>query len=168
MSAVADAYAALNDRSQLVKPRSKLPASWFSTREHFFVAYKAEYSSLTKQLHDSYHQIYAELAFFVDDDDVARFETALDIATKHRIERMHKLGITEEESFCRRYLASPAAKVKTRQQIWDSLRAEETCPRTHLLILAETLCFCGALYRAMYDEWAAFANFVTSQKNGNA
>ena len=164
----ARAWNGSGESAPAVKPRSRLPCSWFATREQFFAAYKSEYSVLTKQLHDSYQHVYAELAFFIDDDDMARFDSSLDVATKHRIERMQKAGIAEKEEFARRDLASSTVKIQTRQQIWDRLRAEQTCPRSDLLVLAETLSFCGTLYRSMYDEWAAFANFVASQKNGSA
>jgi hypothetical protein len=167
VSLVAGVYTELNGRSQLVKPQSRLPCSWFSAREQFFAAYKSEYLALTEELRNSYHHVYAELAFFVDDDDMRQFESALDVATKHRIERMQKMGVPEEEAFCRRYLSSTTVKILSREQIWDRLRAEETCPRTHLLVLAETLSFCGALYRSMYDEWAIFANFVAHQNSEN-
>ncbi len=168
VSSVADAYCELNDRSQLVKSCSKLPCSWFATREQFFKAYKSEYSVLTKQLRDSYHHVYAELTFFINDDDLARFDSSLATAAKHRIERMRRAGIVEREEFATRFLASLTVKIETRQEIWDRLRVEETCPRTDLLVLAETLSFCGALYRSMYDEWAAFANFVDFHGGENA
>jgi hypothetical protein len=161
-------YADLNDRSQLVKPRSSLPCTWFSARESFFVAYRTDYPQLSKELHDSYHHVYSELAFFIDDEDSTRFALSLDVAAKCRSERMQKLGLAEDESFCRKFIASPTIKIQSRKEIWDQLAAEKTCPGDHLLFLAETLCFCGTLYRAMYDEWVAYANFLAYQNKKGA
>jgi hypothetical protein len=118
---------------------------------------------LPVELHDSYHQIYSELAFFVDDEESVRFGLSLDVAAKCRSERMQTLGVIEDESSCRRFLASSTIKLQSRKEIWERLSAEKTCPRSHLLLLAETLCFCGGLYRAMYDEWAAYANLIAFQ-----
>ncbi len=163
VSRVAEVYGDLNEQRQLVKPRSSLPCSWFSARESFFKAYKEEYLELTKEVDLSYHNVYTELAFFVDDDLCTSFNRSLDVAAKCRSERMRNLGVAEDESFCRQFIASPATRIQDRKEIWNQLTSEETCPRHHLVLLAETLVYCGALYRAMYDEWVAFANLLAYQ-----
>jgi len=74
------------------------------------------------------------------------------------------LGILGDETFYRTFIASDVVKVQSREEIWDGFASEETCPRQHLIVLAETLAYCGALYRAMWDEWAAYANLIAYRK----
>lgn len=152
---------------QLIKSRSSLPCSWFKTRECFLQAYEKEYRELPKQLHDSYLLTYADLAFFVEDHLSQEFEIALSIATKCRSERMQKLGLSEDEALSRRSIASIAVKAMERKEIFAQLAREVSCPRVHLVLLAETLSYCTAQYRTMYDEWVAHANFLsfTSKKD---
>ncbi|MDD2763922.1 MAG: hypothetical protein PHE83_08130 [Opitutaceae bacterium] len=168
VSRVGELNAGFHQRHQLVKNRSCLPCSWFATRECFFHAYDKEYRELPKQLHDSYHLVYAELAFFVDDGIGKEFDLALGIAAKCRNERMQKLGIAEDEQHCRRFIASFAVKAQERKEIWEHLALEVTCPRRHLVLLAETLTFCAAQYRSMYDEWVAYANLLSFTKKKEA
>ena len=164
VSKVGEIYAKFNEQGQLVKPQSSLPCSWFAVRECFMIAYEKEYLELPKNLHDSYHHVYRELAFFIDDDLCKDFNSSLDIAAKCRFERVRKLGISEDETFCRKFIAFYALRIQDRKEIWDHLAHEETCPRQHLLLLAETLTYCSELYRAMWNEWAAFANLIAYRK----
>ena len=50
VSQVGGIYAGLNERDQLVKPRSSLPCSWFAARECFMRAYEREYLVLDENL----------------------------------------------------------------------------------------------------------------------
>jgi hypothetical protein len=144
-----------------------LPCSWFAARECFLVAYEREYLALPEQLHGSYNLVYSELSFFVDDDLCEDFDRSLDIAAKCRSERLRTIGIQEDEALCRQLLASCTVKAQHRQEILTHLRHEDTCPRVHLLHLAETLVYCSELYRAMSHEWAAFANLVAFKTKAN-
>jgi len=164
VSRVGGVYADFNEKGQLIKPRSSLPCSWFAARECFMIAYEREYLQLPEDLRHSYHFVYSELACFVDDELCKGFNYSLNIAAKCRSERNRTSGIQEDEAFCRKYIASDTVKIQDRKEIWSHLASESTCPRQHLLLLAETLVYCGELHRAMYDEWAAFANLIAYQK----
>ncbi len=163
-SRVGGIYADFNEQGQLVKPRSSLPCPWFAVRECFMIAYETEYLELPEDLRNSYHFVYGELSFFVNDDLCKDFNYSLNIAAKCRFERSRTLGIPEDEAFCRKLIASDTVKIQDRKEIWTHLAREETCPRQHLLLLAETLTYCGELHRAMYNEWAAFANLIAYRK----
>lgn len=164
VSKIGGIYADLTEQGQLVKPRSSLPRPWFVVRECFMIAYETEYLELPQNLHDSYHFVYRELSFFVDDDLCKDFNCSLNIAAKCRFERLRKYGISGDESFCRKFIASNLLKFHRREEIWSHLASEETCPRQHLLLLAEPLAYCSELHRAMWDEWAAFANLIAYRK----
>ena len=157
-------FAKYNDRGQLVKPRSSLPCSWFAARECFMSAYKAEYLELPESLQNSYHQVYVELAFFVEDDLCKDFNNSLNIAAKCRSERHRGLGRYEDETFCKKFIASKSVITQNRKEIWTHLAHEETCPTQHLRLLAETLSHCSQLHHAMWDEWATFANLISFRK----
>ena len=166
VSQVGEVYADLSARRQLVKPRSRLPCSWFAVRECFVVAYEREFLELTEEPQNSYHQVYRELAFFVDDNLCEQFNHALTIAVKCRCELLRQNGISEDEAFSRSHIASSSVTVQDREEIWAVLgnRFLETCPTQHLLLLAETMSHCGELYRAMGDEWSAFDNLLSFRK----
>lgn len=165
VSKVGEIYADLNEEGQLVKPCSSLPCSWFVVRECFMIAYEAEYLELPENIRDSYHFVYGEQSFFVDDDLWNDFNSSLNIAAKCRFERVRKLGLSTDETSCRNWIASVAVKVQDREEIWASLAREKTCPRQYLIVLAETLAYCSALHRAMWDEWAAYANLIAYRNN---
>jgi hypothetical protein len=128
------------------------------------IAYETEYLDLPEETQNSYQFVYRELSFFVEDELYKDFNSSLDVAARCQSERLRKSGITEDESFCRKFIASAAVKVQDRKEIWAHLAREETCPRQHLLLLAETLAYCSGLHRAMWDEWAAFASLVAYRK----
>ena len=157
-------YADLNDQGTLVKPRSSLPCAWFAVRECFMIAYEAEYLQLPENLKNSYHYVYSELAFFVDDDLCNEFNTSLNVATKCHSERLRNAGLTENEAVSRIFIASLSVKIDDRKAIWEHLEHEKTCPRHDLVLLAETLSYCGEMHRAMWNEWSAFANLVAYHK----
>jgi hypothetical protein len=165
VSEVAAIYVELNDQSVLVKTCSSLPCSWFAVRECFMTAYKAEHLQLSETIRNSYHHVYRELAFFVNDGLWNDFNASLAVAVKCRSERLRKMGVPEDEAFCRRMIASPTVTIEDRKAIWERLRREETCPRDDLLRLADTLTYCGEMYRALSDEWAAYANFIANRKS---
>jgi len=164
VSKVGEVYADFNEKEQLVKPSSSLPCPWSVVRECFMKAYETEYLELTENLRDSYHFMYGELSFFVDDNLCKDFNSSLNIAAKCRFEQSQKLGLSKDETFYRKFIASDAVKVQNREEIWADLAREETCPRQHLILLAETLTYCSALHRSMWDEWAAFANLIAYRK----
>lgn len=164
-SQTGEIYANLNEQGLLVKPRSSLPCSWYAVRESFVIAYETEYLELPENLHDSYHHVYRELAFFIGDELFKDFNSSLGVAAMNRFEREQKLGLSVDESSCRNHIAHIGVKTQTREEIWDSLVASETtCPREHLVVLAETLGYCSSLFRTMWDEWAAYATVIAHQK----
>ncbi|MCX6833624.1 MAG: hypothetical protein NTW07_00575 [candidate division Zixibacteria bacterium] len=166
VSQVGEVYANFNEQRRLVKPRSSLPCPWFVARECFMIAYEAEYLLLPDKIRDSYHHVYRELAFFIDDGLCNEFEASLNVAVKCRSERLRKAGFPEDEALSRKLLASLVMVVsKDRKAIWEDLAKEESCPRHDLLVLAETLSYCSGLYRALWDEWAAFANLIAYRKS---
>ena len=166
VSQVSGIYADLNEQGQLIKPRSSLPCSWFTVRECFMTAYEKEYPQLSEKLRDSYHHVYRELAFFVDDGLYNNFNSSLNIAAKCRFERDRKYGISQNEDFYRKLIASPSVTIQNRNEIWESLASanEKTCPKHDLLLLAETLSYCSELYGALWNEWAAFSNLIAYRK----
>ena len=169
VSQVGLVYADLNEEDYLVKPRSRLPCSWFTARECFMIAYEAHYLQLPQNVHDSCHHVYPELAFFVDEDLWRDFNTSLAVASRCRSSRLREMGFSElpsaqDEALSRKLIASFGVKGMDRKQIWEGLSQETTCPRQNLLLLAETLTYCGELYRAMFDEWVAYANLIAFQK----
>ncbi len=164
VSQVSGIYADLNDQDQLVKPRSSLPCPLFTVRECFMTAYEKEYLQLSEKLRNSYHHVYRELAFFVDDELYNKFNASLNIAVKCRFEQEQKYGISQTEDFYRKLIASSSVTIQNRKAIWESLANEKTCPRHDLILLAETLSYCSESYRALWDEWAAFSNLVAYRK----
>lgn len=164
VSRVGGIYADFNDQGYLVKPRSSLPCSWFTVRECFMTAYEAEYLQLSETIRNSYGHVYRELAFFVVDGLCNEFNASLNVAAKCRSERLRKVGLAEDEAFSRRYIASDTVKIEDRKAIWEHLRQEETCPRHNLLLLAETLTYCGEMHRALWNEWAALENLTAYRK----
>jgi hypothetical protein len=134
------------------------------------VAYEKEYLSLPNNLRDSYQFVYGELAFFIDDTLCKDFNDSLDVAAKCRFERERSLGIAKYEASSRRFIASVTVKIESRKEIWNHLAHEKTCPRQHLLLLAEVLAYCADSYRAMDEEWGSFANLIAYQnkKSKNA
>ena len=165
VSQTGQVYADLNEPGQLVKPRSSLPCPWYIVRESFLVAYEIEYPELPENLQDSYHHLYIELAFFIDDELYNDFNSSLSVAAKNLFERIQKLGLSGDESSCRNRIAHIGVKAQTREEIWDSLLANETtCPRQHLIVLAETLGYCSSLFRVMWDEWAAYTTWIAHQR----
>ena len=156
-------YIDLNEQGQLVKPRSSLPCAWFNVRGCFITAYEAEYLQLTEKVKWSYHHVYGELAFFVDDNLFNEFNTSLNVAAKCCSEQIRN-GLTENE--VRMIIASEAVKRQDRKTIRKGLefKLEKTCPRHDLHVLAETLTYCGHIWRAMWDEWAAFEKLVAYRK----
>lgn len=160
-SRTGEVYANLNEQGLLVKPRSSLPCPWYIVRESYIIAYETEYLELPENLHDSYHHVYRELAFFIGDELFEDFNSSLGVAAMNRFEREQKLGLSVDESSCRNQIAHIGVKAQTREEIWDSLVASETtCPRRHLVVLAETLGYCSSLFRSMWDEWAAYATVI--------
>jgi hypothetical protein len=164
VSRVSEIYADLNEQDCLIKPQSKLPCSWFGARESFMVAYQTEYLNLSEELRHGYHHIYRELAFFVDDDLCEQFNASLDVAVRCRSERLKEIRVFEEETRSRNKIASQSVKMQNRKEIWEGLAHEKTCPRNDLLVLTEILAYCAGLHRAMWDEWAAFANLIACRK----
>jgi hypothetical protein len=161
VSQVGEIYANLNEQGQFIKQRSLLPYPWFVVRECFTTAFETEYPELSEDIRNSYHFVYSELAFFIEDDLYNDFNVALDIAAKCKIEKVQKLHVsTRDETYWKNWIASDTVKVQNREEIWASLADMDTCPRKHLLLLAETLTYCGELHRAMWDEWTTFANLI--------
>lgn len=161
VSAVSAAYAHHNEQGQFIKPRSSLPCSWFCARECFMVVYQMEYLALPKEVHDSYHFIYRELAFFVDDELFAAYSKAVDAAIKCNSDWRHAAGLAADEGFDKLMIASKTVVLEKREEIWARLlKLVPNCSVRDRRLLTETLAYCGAMYRAMYDEWAAFANLV--------
>ena len=128
-------------------------------------AYEKEYHQLSEDLRNAYSHVYGELAFFVDDELYNRFNISLNIAAKCAAEQLQKAGVQQNEAFFRKFIASETVKVKDRNAIWKSLAQQETCPRENLLVLAETLSYCGEIYRSISNEWSAFANLVEFRSN---
>lgn len=164
VSQVGGIFASLNDRHQLIKPRTALPCSWFAVRECFMVAYDADYLHLPDELKNAYDQVYGELAFFVEDELCAEFNISLDVVAKCRSQAFKNIGAKEDVASERRRLASELVKYKDRKAIFESLANVEACPRRDLLLVAETLAHCGELYRAMSAEWTAFASLISFRK----
>jgi len=164
VSKVGQTYADLNDRGQLVKPHSALPCSLFAVREAFQTAYEVELNQLSEEIKDSFAYVYKELAFFVDDSLCDSFNASLTVAVQHRRERLRAIGVEEDEMFSRNCIASDTVKIQDRKSIWEHLGHEETCPTRDLLLIAETLAYCGEMYRVLWNEWAAFAN-LTEYRN---
>ncbi len=164
VSQVAKIFADLNEQEQLVKKRSSLPCLWHVARESFAFAYKIEYAELPEQLRDSYHQVYSELSFFIDDVSHQRYEASLDAVARHELERLQKIGLSGSMFTCRNLIAHIGVKAQTRHEIWESLiGSNETCQREHLIVLAETLGYCSAMFRLMWDEWVAYDTFIAYQ-----
>lgn len=164
VSQVGRVYADLNDQGMLVKKYSSLPCPWYVARESFVVAYRREYAELPENIRDSYHHVYRELSFFIDDDTHRRYEASLDVVAQYEAERMQKIGLSESISTCRGHIAHMGVKVQTREEIWESLiKSGEKCQREHLIVLAETLGYCSAMFRVMWDEWAAYDTFIAHQ-----
>ncbi len=164
VSQVGEVYADLNEQGQLVKKRSSLPCPWHAARESFAIAYKIEYAELSSHLRDSYHHVYWELSFFIDDNSHQRYEASLGVVAQHEFERMQKIGLSGSILTCRRRIAHIGMIGQTREEIWESLiESNETCQREHLIILAETLDYCSAMYRLMWDEWVVYDTFIAYQ-----
>jgi hypothetical protein len=154
----------LCEQGMLVKRRSSLPCPWYVARECFFITYGQEHSELSEQLKDSYHLVYRELSFFIEDKLWQDYERSLSTALQHRAQRNGMLGLSESEQFSKNLIASTTVTLKTREQIFDNLvQTEKDCPRAHLIVLAETLGFCAALYRLMWDEWAAYTTLIAHE-----
>jgi hypothetical protein len=120
VSSVSLVYADYNAQHAIVKPRSSLPCSWFAARECFMIAYEREYLELPEQLRDSYHHVYAELSFFLDDESVESFESSLNTATTCYSNRCRSLGLPVlEEVYCRKYLAGTV--LDDRKGVWTHL-----------------------------------------------
>ena len=134
------------------------------------IAYKREYPELPKDLRDSYHHVYRELSFFVDDDTYQKYDTSLNVVTQNRVERMQRLGRPETKATCKNHhVAHIGVKAQTREEIWESLvKSDEACPREHLIVLAETLGYCSALFRVMWDEWAAYDTLIAHQNRNES
>jgi hypothetical protein len=160
VSQVGSVYADYSDQQQLVKPRSSLPCSWFSARECFANDYQANYPHLSDELRGSYHHVYRELAFFVDDGLCEAFNLSLDAAVSSRCKMLRDSGVSPREDFLRNMIASFAVTVMGRDEIWKDLQSYSTCPREHLITLAETLSHCSGVFQSMSDEWTAVANLV--------
>lgn len=165
VSKVGEIFADFNEQGQLVKPRSSLPCSWFAVRECFMNAYETDYLEVPKDLRFSYHLVYRELSFFIDDDLCEDFNSSWNIAAKCAFARFQALGIPADEAFCKNYIASHLVTSQDRKEIWANLAREETCPRQHLLLLWEILAYCSELHRVMWNEWAAFENLLAYRKN---
>ena len=159
---VALVHARLNMAGQRIKPRSSLPCSWFSVRECFVTAYEEECLQLSKADRENYHYVYRELAFFVDDELFKKFSSSLDVAAQCRAKRLRDAGKAEEVEFSRKVILVEleSAKIQDRDAIYEHLARENTCPTRDLVLIAETLVYCGWLYRLMWDEWVAFANLI--------
>lgn len=169
VSTVSTIYVDYNEKGQVVKPRSSLPCSWFDAREFFMIAYEREYLELPKNFQDSYHLMYCELAFFVDDRLCETFEKSFNIAVKCLSDSGFKLpsGIPDEKFF--RYSIAGSSMLvhsnEDRDEIWTRLSQQvPTCPAHDRLRLAQTLAYCSAMHKVMWDEWAAFANLIAYQK----
>ena len=165
VSRVGEVYAGFCDERQLIKPYSSLPCPWHFVRQCFMSDYTENYLSLPDDLKDSYQHIYRELSFFVDDDLLRDFNSALDIAAeaaaKFERELFIKKGISQPASpasFHKMMIANPSVVVQSREDIWKSL--PENCPRQHRLVLFETLVYCSELFHSMDKEWVAFANLT--------
>lgn len=154
------AYATLNEQGRLIKPASSLPRSVDAIRESFKFAYAMEFRSLSDQLKDSYHHVYRELAFFIDDELCREFDQSLAIAADCRRKRRLAQGAPAEPKKLWQQLIDLYARTDTRERIWDRLAEESTCPRSDLKLIAEVLSCCAGVHRALWDEWAAFATFV--------
>jgi hypothetical protein len=164
VSKVGEIYADLSDQRQLVKSQASLPCPWFVARECFLFAFEREYIDLSDNLKNSFHHVYRELSFFVDDTLFREFNVALDVAVKCKSESFKAMGLPIDEAKCRWLIASQAVIGKDRNEIWSDLASEETCPREHIVVLAETLSYCSALYRVMWDEFVAFENLIAHRK----
>lgn|GEM_PF-6470628 len=153
-------YADYNDEDKKVKSRSSLPCSWFAARECFVIAYEREYLELSEQLKDSYHHVYRELAYFVDDELFESFENSLEIALRCSYDLLRSRGISDQdEAFQESMILGP--DTGDRNDIWTFLgEVAPTCPPYDRQHLAETLGYCNGMFKIMWDEWASFANLV--------
>lgn len=164
VSQIGEIYADFCEQQQLVKPRSSLPCPWYVAREYFMVAYEEVYSRAPERLKDFYQHVYRELSFFVDDDLYKRFNAALDVAAKCRWEEAQKLGRSSDLASCRRDMAGLWVIAQSDEEIRACLAHVATCPKQHLILIAETLIYCTRLFQAMDAEWVAFANLVAYRK----
>ncbi len=167
VSSVSEKYADLSDRGRIVMPRSSLPCSWFRVRECFAEAYEMEYLQLPQHLKDSYHQVYRNLAYFLDDSLCRDFDVSLASFTKSRAERCGSVGIILDESRSKALNAglALAAIAEDRKKIWERVNQEVNCPLRDRTRVAETLIYCTETYRSLWDEWASFANFMSYLKD---
>jgi len=164
VSQIGGVYADHNEQGLLVKKRSSLPCPWYVARESFTIAYKIEYLELPENLKNAYHHVYRELSFFIDDDSYQKYEASLDVVAQHQVEQMQKIGMSKSILTCRNLIANMGVTTQTREETWESLiKNNETCQREHLIILAETLGYCSAMYRLMWDEWVAYDTFIAFQ-----
>ena len=128
------------------------------------VAYEREYDSVPENVHNNYHRIYGELAFFIDDALFARYENSLSIAVKCYSDKLREVGTESSEHFCRGMIADKTITVPGQGDADTILtRLKEivpTCPSLDRLILTYALAYCAATHEAMWNEWAAFANLI--------
>jgi len=121
-------------------------------------------------MQDNYHMVYSGLAFFIEESLFVDFNGSLDIIVNGYMRSMEVMGHPINESSCRNIIASSSVWAKSREEIWNSLLAHEKVIgngvselRLHIIKLAEVLDYCGSMYRAMWDEWAAYANLTAFQ-----
>ena len=129
------------------------------------IAYEREYLELPKHWHDSYHQMYNELAFFIDDGLFASYEESFNVAVKCCSDQRQTSGLRADEAFCKMIIANKSMVVEDEDKIGTRLLQDvPTCPAHDRLCLFQTLAYCRAMYKVMWDEWAAFANLIGYQK----
>jgi hypothetical protein len=161
---VGSIYSDLNDKGLYLKPQSSLPCSWFAARECFMRDYECEYLRLSERLRDSYHFVYKQLALFVRDDLLDRFEESYKVAvTLYCDKEFKQLGRYPSDLWCRGYIA----KLDTlelgvnRAEYWKHLgEVVPDCPASHRRRICEMVVFCAGSIRALDEEWVAFANLV--------
>lgn len=164
---VAKVYGDYCDKGVLIRPHSSLPCSWFTARECFFIAFEAEYLEISEELRKGYHEVYRELALFIEDDLYKAYNYSLNVAAKCQIERFQpqgRSGVSMDIDSIKRRIVGFEMKTLSREEIWKQLAMEEKLPKEHLAVLAEILSYCSGLYRAMWNEWAAFANLTAYRK----
>lgn len=164
-------YADLCAAGVLVKKRSSLPCPWYVARECFMIAYRAQHRELSDQLESAYLTVFSDLSFFVEDSLCENYERSLTVAVRHRMEHFGNSASGWTERSVRNDFANEGVIAQTREEVFSSLLKMETyCPREHLIVLAETLSYCSALYRIMWDEWAAYTTLIAHEdrmRSGN-
>jgi hypothetical protein len=162
MSTVGTVYAELNEKGELIKSRLCLPFSLFNIRACFMDAYECEFAQLKDDVKHSYHHVYRELAFFVDDKLAMAYKKSMNVAVQHLAKSHFELtGRQPTDDFCRNFLAGRSILVEDPEKFWARLEKQvPNCPAEDRRVLVELLGYCVQLFHALDSEWVAFANLV--------